>query len=177
MNPEKMVVNESRRLLTQLNVFDIPVDAAVVNRVLSEDAGFPDPILERQEKYLEQIEDDFQPLPTFHAPRMEVEVVGIEALRDLASELWGEHDPTAVHHKEKPLRVEEKESGDGYTLELNLPFTEKDEVDLREKGDELIIQIGDYRRNVFLPSLLRNYSPEGARFKEEKLRIGFGPDE
>ena len=38
LNPEKMVINESQRLYTYLNLFGFPVDAVIANRVLPEEA-------------------------------------------------------------------------------------------------------------------------------------------
>ena len=45
LNPERMVINESQRLYTYLNLFGFPVDAVVANRVLPPEA---------RSKYFEQ---------------------------------------------------------------------------------------------------------------------------
>lgn len=171
LNPERMVIKESRRLLTQLSIFDLPVDAAVVNRVLPADAGYPEPLIERQMEHLETIRNSFEPLPLFYADRIGAEMVGLDALQNLAENLWGDEDPSEVFHREKPIRVVEQD--DAYVLELKLPFTSKEEVDLFDRGDELMIRIGQFRRTVFLPTLLKEHAPTGAKFEGDKLRIRF----
>jgi len=40
-------------------------------------------------------------------------------------------------------------------------------------GDELIIKVGNFKRNIILPPTLINYSIKSAKFEEERLRIGF----
>jgi arsenite-transporting ATPase len=41
LNPEKMVISESQRLYTYLNLFGFPVDAIIANRVLPDQARSP----------------------------------------------------------------------------------------------------------------------------------------
>jgi len=56
---------------------------------------------------------------------------------------------------------------------LNLPFQKKADIDLYKNGDELIIKVGNFKRNIILPPTLVNYSINSAKFEEERLRIGF----
>lgn len=171
LNPDLMAIKETRRIFTHLNVFDFPVDAIIANRVLSRDGGPSDQRLDRQENYMDVIENSFAPLPIFEAEMMEEELVGVDPLRKFGENLWENEDSTSIFHEEKPINITENE--EGYVLEISLPFSEKEEIELLERGRELIIKIGQFRRNVFLPEALRGSTPKGAKFDKGKLKINF----
>ena len=38
---------------------------------------------------------------------------------------------------------------------------------------DIVIKIGNFKRNIPLPNILRNYTVTGAKFEEEVLRIVF----
>ena len=63
---------------------------------------------------------------------------------------------------------------DGYILSLPLPFVEKGEVNLLHAGDELMVQIGQARRNIILPRTLVGLTTRGATFEGDVLKIRFG---
>ncbi|MDH5371389.1 MAG: ArsA family ATPase, partial [Acidimicrobiia bacterium] len=97
VNPEKMVVSEARRTYTYLGLFGYAVDAVVVNRVLPEsvtDAYF-DAWREVQARHMEEIEDSFREVAILPLRLFDQEMVGIDRLRLLASELYGEADPVS----------------------------------------------------------------------------------
>lgn len=62
---------------------------------------------------------------------------------------------------------------DGYLLELILPFAQKGAVALSQKGDELTIKIGDYKRNIILPRKLFGRQAMGAKLEDHVLKIKF----
>jgi arsenite-transporting ATPase len=69
---------------------------------------------------------------------------------------------------------------DSYLLTLRLPFTERSDLDLSTKGDELFVRVGPYRRTIMLPKLLLAREVTGANLKDERLEIVFerrDPDE
>ena len=63
MNPEKMVIKESMRALTYLNLYGITVDQVVINRVFIDeiDGQYMDEWKSIQHNYIEQIEHSFAP--------------------------------------------------------------------------------------------------------------------
>ena len=64
---------------------------------------------------------------------------------------------------------------DGQTLvKLHLPFVSKKEIDLSKIGDELIIKIGNFKKNIVLPRAYALLEPKGARLEEDHLWIDFG---
>jgi arsenite-transporting ATPase len=42
------------------------------------------------------------------------------------------------------------------------------------QGDELIINVGSFKRSIILPRVLHGLSTLGAKFEGNKLRIAFG---
>lgn len=174
VNPEKMVISEARRSFTYLNLYGFNTDAVIINRVLPQEAGggYWAEWSERHARYEEEIRNTFQPIPVFRVPLMKSEVTGIPALADLADLAFGEQNPAEILYVG---RVEEmKKEKDGYALYLSLPFLEKADVNLTQRGDELTLQAGAYRRKVILPRTLAGRPILGARFTEQRLCIRFG---
>ena len=62
---------------------------------------------------------------------------------------------------------------DGYTLEVSLPFAGKGEVELHESMKDVILRIGNFKRNIPKPDVLRDYEISSAKLEEETLRITF----
>jgi arsenite-transporting ATPase len=44
-----------------------------------------------------------------------------------------------------------REIGNGYEIKMRLPFLDNANFELKKFGDELVIDLGNRRRNVFLP--------------------------
>lgn len=172
-NPERMVIEETKRTLTYVELYGYSVDCLIVNRIIPEQenlSGFFK-YLEAQRKYLEEIDSSFFPLPIFKVPHLNQEVFGKELLKRLGERVYGENDPGQVFFKEKPYRISSKD-GD-YLFEIYLPFTQKEEVSVLQYGDELILQVRSERRNIFLPSFLAFYSIKEATLADNWLKVLF----
>ena len=65
--------------------------------------------------------------------------------------------------------------GDQIVLVLHLPLAAKGDVDLAERGNELIITVGPYRRVLALPGALQRYGIAGAGLVDGVLRVRFRP--
>ncbi len=170
MNPEKMVIRESERAFTYLNLFGYRVDCVVVNKIFPREAGkYFSKWFELQEKYLREIEERF-PVPIFRIPFKSTEVVG-DILFELANELYDGEDPTKVFHSEKPMKIEKE--GDSFVLAVKAPFVSKEQIKLFKKGEELIIIAGQWKRIVFLPQSLALKEPTEAKFNNGEIRIYF----
>ncbi len=173
VNPERMVINETKRAYTYLSLYNLTVDSLVINRLLPEDGTgeyFKDK-LEEQRNYMKIIEESFSPLRTLKATQFSTELVGKVSLTKLANMLFGKEDPTTIYTKEKALRIYSDNGVD--TLSIKLPFSEKQEVELYKSSDTLIIQVGWYKRSVSLPYSLINKEATKAEFKEGYLLIRF----
>jgi arsenite-transporting ATPase len=60
-----------------------------------------------------------------------------------------------------------------YVLEVELPFTERGEAQLSRRSDELVLQVGGWRRTLLLPRALVDAPTKGAKMDGGKLRIQF----
>jgi arsenite-transporting ATPase len=177
LNPERMVINESQRLYTYLNLFGFPVDAVVANRVLPEAARstYFDRWFGIQAGYLKDAREAFEPLPFLEAPLFDREMVGIPLLAEFARAVFKDADPAAVMFRERPIEV--KKEGKGYALYLRLPFAEKDRIQVTANGDNLVVQVDNQRRNILLPRTLAARRLLGAAFADKRLRVAFGEKE
>ena len=173
VNPERLVVAEARRTHTYLSLFGYRVDAVVANRLLPE--AVKDPWFNewkaRHVEHLTAIEEGFAPLPILRAELAANELVGVDALRGFAEGLYGDLDPSGVLHPGEPMQVTRK--GNGYELVLELPFAEKDDLELGRRDDELLIRVGSHRRALLLPDSLRRRPVGAASLKDGRLRVTF----
>jgi arsenite-transporting ATPase len=173
VNPERMVIAEARRTYTYLSLFGYRVDAVVANRLLPDE--IEDPWFERWKKlhleHLQTIEEGFAPLPVLKVQLAPTELVGTAALRDFGSELYGDLDAASRLHEGQPLSVQRR---NGRTvLSLDLPFADRDDLELGRRGDELLVRVGPYRRAVLLPDSLRARPVADASLKRGKLKVTF----
>ncbi len=173
VNPEKMVIKEAQRTLTYLNLYGYHTDLVVCNRVLPEEVGdsFFDNWKESQARHLQQIHQSFDPIPIFKAPLMDREVVGLETLEQFGRAIFDEQDPTQVFYQGQSQEIVKE--GRTYSLKVKLPFTSQEQVSVLENPDELIIQVGHYRRSIFLPRLLAGRSVKEAILDKDVLTVRF----
>ena len=173
VNPERLVVAEARRTHTYLSLFGYRVDAVVANRLLPE--AVEDPWFaawrERHAEHLTAIEEGFAPLPILRAELAPDELVGLDALAGFAEGLYGDLDPAAVLHPGEPLTV--TPTATGYELVLELPFADKDDLELGRRQDELLIRVGSHRRAMLLPDSLRRRTVGAASLRDGRLHVSF----
>ncbi len=177
LNPEKMVIKEAQRTYTYLSLYGYPVDAVISNRIIPtavRDAYF-DNWKAIQEKYSRAVEEAFAPLPILQVPLMDSEVVGLERLRQLGQLVYGDRDPAAVFYKGARHMVR-KEDG-RYILILKLPFVSKEALKLTRTGDELVVHIGNQKRNIVLPRVVATLDVESAKAEDGEVHVVFGPRE
>lgn len=179
VNPEKMVIKEAQRSFTYLNIYDYNVDAVVVNRVIPDEVADPyfSAWKEAQAGYRRLIEQSFAPLPIYSAPLFDREVVGYGMLERMGRAVFGQDDPALVLHRQRVQEV--RKEGQAYSFSIFMPFTEKAEVQLSQKGDELIVRVGAVKRVITLPRTLVSLRTRGAKFEGEILVIRFdaGPED
>ena len=174
VNPERMVIKEALRAETYLALFGYPIDAVICNRVIppgNYQDSFMQELYQNQEKMRHQIHQTFAPLPIWEAPYYSHEILGISQLSKLAEVIFGEQDPTEVFYRGQIQEVTRQ--GDVYVLRLPLPHVEMDKVMMTKKGDEMIIEIGNFKRDITLPSVLANQEATVARFVNKALEIHF----
>jgi arsenite-transporting ATPase len=176
MNPEKMVIKESMRALTYLNLYGITVDRVVINRIYpaDKDSGYLNDWKAIQHKYVQDIENGFAPIPISKVPMFPKEVVGLDALRFMGKEIYGDSNPTDVFFKENPMEIKRKADG-AFQMRLKLPFLSDAnmKISLLHQGDDLIIRIGDNQKTVSLPTFLAGKQSDQARFEDKWLVVDF----
>jgi arsenite-transporting ATPase len=176
VNPERLVVAEARRTHTYLSLFGYRVDAVVANRLLPE--AITDPWFAewkaRHAEHLATIEEGFAPLPILRAELAGDEVVGVDALAAFGAALYDDLDPAGVLHPGEPMQIHRR--GSTYELVLELPFADKDDLELGRRDDELLIRVGSHRRALLLPDSLRRRPVGAAQLRDGRLRVTFAGD-
>lgn len=173
VNPEKMVINETKRAYTYLSLYNLTVECLVINRLLPENGRdqYPEAKYEEQSRYMQMIEESFSPLKMLKAYQCSTEVVGRRSLETLAEQLFGDSDPSQVYTTEKSMEIYNKDGVD--QLSLKLPFSSKDQVELYKSNDVLIVTVGWYKRSVALPYSLVKKEAHKAEFKDGRLVVSF----
>jgi arsenite-transporting ATPase len=173
MNPDRMVIKESMRTFTYLNLYGYLTDAVVVNRVFPEDVegGYFSGWRELQQEHLELVRSGFEPVPILTAPYFDQEVMGPQMLDRLGDEVFGRLDAGAVLHED--LARELVTENGAATLRLPIPFAEKDDIRLKKIWLEVVVRVGGQKRTIILPSALASYRPSAARFEDGALEVRF----
>ena len=174
LNPEKMVIKEAQRAFTYLNLYGYITDAIISNRLMPsqvQDSYFAS-WKEIHEKYSQMIEEAFSPLPILKVPLFDQEVMGLDMLRRMAESIYGERDPAEVFFVGQTHTVDKKDSL--YLLSIPLPFVGKEDIQLTRSAEELIVHIGNKKRNIILPRALVPLDVLGARHEKDTLVVRFG---
>lgn len=177
VNPEKMVIKETQRTYTYLNLYGYATDAVLVNRMIPDEITDPffDSWKKRHKANLELVKEGFAGLPILTAPMFKEEMGGVEELRRLAQILYGDTDPSkqmatgAMHRIEK---VENATDGTKYVMHVPLGFADKNDMDFYRSRDEITLRVGPYRRNIVLPAVLHDLELE-AKFVGQNLNVRF----
>jgi arsenite-transporting ATPase len=173
VNPERIVIAEARRTYTYLSLFGYRVDAVIANRLLPE--AVADPWFERWKElhveHLQTIQDSFSPLPVLTVELAPEELVGLDALRAFGDRVYGDLDAASILYQGQPLKITRRAGRT--TLTLELPFADRDDLELGRRGDELLVRVGPYRRAITLPDSLRARPVKDASLKQGRLKVTF----
>ena len=173
VNPEKMVIKETQRTYTYLNLYGYATDAIICNRIIPDEVV--DPYFEqaklKQRENIEFIHEAFGELPMMTSPMFGHEVGGMEALRQLGEQLYGDNNPAEQMFSGKTHLITQQ--GDGFQLSVPLPFADKKDLDIYRSRDELTLRVGPYRRNIVLPYALWDLEIADAKFEQSTLNLRF----
>ena len=186
LTPEAIVVAEARRTLTSLSLYGYRTDAVIANRIFPAGGAdsWRDGWVAAQTAMLAEVEASFAPLPVLRSPYRAAEPVGVGELAAFAAEAYAsagpETDPCALLSQSESLTIRSVPPSDGadpgearYVLSLALPLADKRDMDLRRKGDELVLTVAGHRRQLALPSALQRCVISGARLGDDRLDISF----
>ncbi len=174
VNPEKMVIKETQRTYTYLNLYGYATDAILCNRIIPAEVNDPYFAMWKanQQDNIAFIGEAFGELPLLRAPLFGQEVGGLETLRKLGAELYGDKNPAEKMFDGKTHQIVTDEQGNTVLI-VPLPFADKDDLDLYRSRDELTLRVGPYRRNIVLPYALWDLEIGDAKFEQASLRIHF----
>ncbi|MDX2078069.1 MAG: ArsA family ATPase [bacterium] len=175
VNPEKMVIKETQRTYTYLNLYGYATDAIMCNRIIPDDVTDPYFTMWKahQKENIAFIEEAFGGLTMIKAPLFGGEISGLDKLRKLGEILYGDKNPTDKMFTGKTHSIEKDEKEGNYSLRVPLPFVDKNDMDLYRSRDELTLRVGPYRRNIVLPYALWDLEIADAKFEESTLCIRF----
>jgi arsenite-transporting ATPase len=166
---------------TGLALFGHRVECVLANRVLP--TGSADPFLARlsgcQQQHLKALHDESAAGTQVHelphlgpAPHSADELMELGVPAPGAEPASGE-EPLAP----PPWSVEDRLAAEGHLLwRLPLPGATRDALDLVRRGDELVIDVGEFRRIIPLTSALRRCTVSGAALRDGVLQVRFTPD-
>ncbi|MEU6947088.1 ArsA-related P-loop ATPase [Streptomyces sp. NPDC046316] len=106
----------------------------------------------------------------------------VHALPHLGRDPRGPEDLALLAVDTKPATapewiVEDRRAEDGLLVwHIPLPGATKEELSLVRRGDELLLAVGPFRRNIPLPPALRRCTVAGAGLVDGDLRVRFTPD-
>lgn len=171
--PERIVIKEAKRNFTYLHLYNYNIDAVIVNKVYPLKAldGYFSKWINLQEEGLKEIRESFSEVPVFTLMLLDKELATEAILLEAAEQIFGTTDPAAVLFKDTIFEVRKED--DGYAFILNIPFAEKTDLDMGQKGSELMIQIKNEKRCFTLPDILRNKTVQSAKYEAGKLLIKF----
>lgn len=162
---EKMVIEESKRDLAYLNLFDFNIDGFFVNRLLEDDESeFIKRRIEIQEKNLGEIAKIFYNIPIYKIKLMKKDMKSIDDLRDFADKLGAYEDLVTIKALESG-HVYEK-SGLGYLLKIRVDDVE--DVEVSKTNSDINIRLNSVSRIISLPNLLID-----TYIKSYELKDGF----
>jgi len=173
MTPDRIVVDEARRTFTYLNLYGFLTDAVVVNRVFPDDVGaYFAAWRATQAEAVSEAEAAFAPVPVLRAPYFDREVRGAEMLDRLGDAVFaGGQDPADVLHDRVTQALELGD--DEATLRIDLPFASRGEIELRKRGPQVVVRVGDQKRTLVLPTPIAGYRPAGATLADGALEVRF----
>jgi arsenite-transporting ATPase len=171
--PEKMVVEETKRSYMYLNLYNYGVDGVFINRILPEEVSNPffDQWLTIQKEYISEIEALFTHIPLYKIPWFDTDIHGLSGIDRMVDKVF-----VGSKTLENIKLVKEEvyyESEGGYGLKLYIPGVDKTEMDIHESATDVIIKIGNFKRNIPKPNALRTYRISKASFHVETLDLAF----
>lgn len=171
--PEKMVVEETKRNYMYMNLYNFNVDGLYINRILPQDINneFFKQWIIIQKEYITYLKENFSALPIYGIPWYDEELRGEENIRRIVDDVLSANnvfEKKIITDRESFVQVKS-----GYQLDLFLPYADKSNIDLYQSKTDIVIKTDNFKRNIPLPNILRNYVVAGAKYDKNKLSITF----
>lgn len=169
--PEKIVIQEAKRNFTCLHLFHYNVDAILINRIYPEQAmeGYFNKWMIRQEESLNEIKESFSEVPRFYIELQKEELRTLPILQKTGDEVFKNTEADDVLFSREIYRLEQ-EKGE-ITLHIFLPFAQKEELNLVQDKNDLIISVKNESRRFPVPLAVNGKDIAGAGFEDGYLNI------
>jgi len=171
--PERIVIKEAKHNYTCLHLYHYNVDAVIVNKVYPKEAlnGYFNKWISLQESGLQEIKESFSHTPIFELNLLNKELASPEVLLHAANLIFKDIEPTEVLCSDEIMEL--KKVDDTYVMSLYLPFNEKQDFSISQKGDELLIQIKNEKRCFSLPDQVKGQDVVSAKYEGGYMNIHF----
>ena len=133
--------------------------------------GYFDKWIILQQEGLKDIKESFSEVPKFYVELQNEELRTLNVLERVGENIYGNSNPNDVLFKKEIYQIEKQEGG--IKLTIYLPFSDKDEMELKQNENELLIGIRNEIRRYPLPLELQNKEIKGAKLEEGYLMIKF----
>jgi arsenite-transporting ATPase len=172
VTPERMVIDEARRLYTELSLFEVGCDAIVMNRLLPEEAT-REPFFRDwgrvQAERLAEVKEQFVPLTVLTGMLRDDEVVGLERLAAHGRALFADAAPDAILSPSQRVRFERSDGA--YWARVPVPGADASQLDVAMVDDDLVITTLSRRRSLRLPRRFSKLHLHGARLDAGMLHV------
>jgi arsenite-transporting ATPase len=169
--PEKMIVEETKRNYMYMKMYNFHVDGLFINRILPKDIDndFFNEWIDIQSKYIKELELVFGGIPIYKIPWFDTDICGMDGIDKIEQSVMRNRNVFELVEDTGSEKYEKTE--EGYILKLYLPCVQKGDVDMHESLTDIIVKIGNFKRNIPKPSTLRNYEISKAKFDENILSV------
>ena len=174
-NPDKMVVRETQRAFMYFCMYGMTIDAVIINRLLPLTEGYFAQWAQSQAAYAQDIRAYFDPVPVITLPFWSQEVVGMAQLETFSQQLYEDRDPAAFF-MDMPSYGFIKEAAGRYRLEIKLPFVPKEQIDLSRYGEDVVVRVGTFKRNILLPRSIVPLTTVNATMEGDTLVVRFAEE-
>lgn len=130
---------------------------------------------EIQKHYIEELEVVFGNIPVTKIPWYDMDINGLGTLEKIAEDALNAEDIFGIRNI--VLNEIYEKTDNGYLLKVFLPCLDKQDLNLHQSGTDVIIKIGNFKRNIPIPSSLRQYYISSAKIDNQILNIRFEKEE
>jgi arsenite/tail-anchored protein-transporting ATPase len=181
LNPEKLLILETKRAYTFIHLYGINIDGIVINKILPTSKTVGDYFefwSDLHRKYLMEIDNSFYPTPIFRCELQRTEPIGVDALHNVSKLVFKEETPDKIFYSGKNFWIESHKdtvtNAPRETLCIRVPFLkDAEDVQVARMGTDIVVTVDRIQRIITLPRAL--YSLEMDTFIRENdlLRVLF----
>ena len=173
-NAEKIVIRETQRAFMYFGLYGFTVDAVIVNRLLPEglEDRFFDKWRKTQAQFLAEAKRYFDPVPIWTVPLKDDQVVGLADLARARRRPVRRRSTRPPRSGRRP-RTATRRRPAHYLLTLELPFVEREDVELAVASGDLIVTLGNFRHHIPIPRTLSGHVPTKAKVEAGRLTVRF----